>query len=214
MNPMTTHHFVTSASARPPVEPTERWREAFPQGVPTPLPALAGASQPGDVVWLAVGFPNVNEVVAALAKAQPQRHVVVVSPVPGDAEGLRAINAGARGYCHAHATPEVLREVAHVVQTGGLWIGPELVERIVSATRALLARSPQAPVEPLDLSALSEREAQVARAVAAGRSNKEVAAQLFISERTVKAHLGAVFEKLGVRDRLQLALRLSRDSRP
>ena len=57
--------------------------------------------------------------------------------------------------------------------------------------------------------AVSAREAEVAQAVAAGKSNREVAEQLFISERTVKAHLGAVFEKLGVRDRLQLALRLS-----
>jgi DNA-binding NarL/FixJ family response regulator len=53
------------------------------------------------------------------------------------------------------------------------------------------------------------REAQVARAVAVGRSNKEVADLLFISERTVKAHLSAVFEKIGVRDRLQLVLRLA-----
>jgi len=54
----------------------------------------------------------------------------------------------------------------------------------------------------------------VARVVSAGRSNKEVAAQLFISERTVKAHLGAVFEKLGVRDRLQLVLRLAASAPP
>jgi two-component system nitrate/nitrite response regulator NarL len=55
---------------------------------------------------------------------------------------------------------------------------------------------------------LSSREAQVARLVVEGRSNKEVADSLFISERTVKAHLGVLFDKLGVRDRLQLALRL------
>jgi DNA-binding NarL/FixJ family response regulator len=53
---------------------------------------------------------------------------------------------------------------------------------------------------------LSARELQVAQAVAEGRSNKEVADLLSISERTVKAHLGAVFEKLGIRDRLQLVL--------
>ena len=55
----------------------------------------------------------------------------------------------------------------------------------------------------------SRLELEVALAVAGGKSNREVAEQLFIAERTVKAHLGAVFEKLGVRDRLQLALRLS-----
>ncbi len=54
----------------------------------------------------------------------------------------------------------------------------------------------------------------MARAVSAGRSNKEVADKMFISERTVKAHLGAIFEKLGVRDRLQLVLRLAAAPEP
>jgi DNA-binding NarL/FixJ family response regulator len=58
---------------------------------------------------------------------------------------------------------------------------------------------------------LSGREAEVAREVVAGRSNKEIARVLGITERTVKAHLGAIFAKLGVRDRLQLALRLTGD---
>ena len=56
---------------------------------------------------------------------------------------------------------------------------------------------------------LSEREVQVARMVAAGASNKEIASRLAITERTVKAHLAASFEKLAVRDRLQLALRVN-----
>ena len=57
--------------------------------------------------------------------------------------------------------------------------------------------------------ALSDRETQVARLVSAGASNKEIAENLLITERTVKAHLSAVFEKLGVRDRLQLSLRVN-----
>jgi len=56
---------------------------------------------------------------------------------------------------------------------------------------------------------LSEREVQVARLIANGASNKEIADRLVITERTVKAHLTAIFEKLGVRDRLQLSLRVN-----
>jgi DNA-binding NarL/FixJ family response regulator len=100
--------------------------------------------------------------------------------------------------------------VAQVIQHGGLWLGPDLVQRLMAATRDVLARSPNAPVQAADVSALSDRELQVARAVADGHTNKEVADLLHISERTVKAHLGSVFEKLGVRDRLQLVLRLAR----
>lgn len=211
---MSQHYFLTSPSTKVPLLPTDRWKQAFSDGKGRGIQTVQAESQPGDVVWLSTEFPNWLDVVGALVRAQPARHVVVISLNPYDSEGLRAINAGARGYCHQLAAPVLLEEVARAVLGGALWIGPELVERIVAATRDLLLRSPSAPVPPADLSALSAREAQVAQAVAAGKSNKEVAKALFISERTVKAHLGSVFEKLGVRDRLQLALRLSRSGAP
>jgi len=207
---MSTSHFLSNAQTQPPVLPTERWLEAFPAGHWGDWAKVSAASHAGDVVWISTGYPLWLDVVAQLLQTEPQRPVVVVSATPDQTEGLRAINAGARGYCHLYAVPELLQEVARVVQQGGLWVGPELVERIVTATRDLLARSAAVDQLPApDLSALSAREAEVAQAVAAGKSNREVAEQLFISERTVKAHLGSVFEKLGVRDRLQLALRLS-----
>jgi DNA-binding NarL/FixJ family response regulator len=95
--------------------------------------------------------------------------------------------------------------VADVVLQGGLWIGESLMQRLLQGT----ARIPMpAPVgAPSDWAALlTEREREVALAVAEGASNKEVARRLSITERTVKAHAGAIFEKLGVRDRLQLSL--------
>ncbi len=206
---MSTSHFLSNAQTQPPVLPTERWLEAFPGGQWGDWAKVSQASGAADIVWISTGYPLWLDVVAQLLQGEARR-VVVMSATPDQTEGLRAINAGAKGYCHLYAVPELLREVASVVEQGGLWVGPELVERIVAATRALLARSPAADQLPApDLSSLSAREAEVAQAVAAGKSNREVAEQLFISERTVKAHLGAVFEKLGVRDRLQLALRLS-----
>lgn len=208
---MSTQHFLSNAQAQPPVLPPERWLAAFPQGHWGEWVRLQSEVQAGDVVWLSVGYPLWLEVLAQLLQRQPELRVVVLSAAPDQTEGLRAINQGARGYCHLYAVPELLQEVARVVQQGGLWVGPELVERIVAATRQLLERSPAAAQQlpSIDLSALSARELEVAEAVAAGKSNREVAEQLFISERTVKAHLGAVFEKLGLRDRLQLALHLS-----
>lgn len=207
---MSTSHFLSNAQTQPPVLPTDRWQQAFPLGQWGDWSKISQSSQAGDVVWISTAYPLWLDVIAQLLQAEPKRLVVALSAAPDQTEGLRAINAGARGYCHLYAVPELLQEVARVVQQGGLWVGPELVDRIVAATRDLLARSSAADQIPApDLSALSAREAEVAQAVAAGKSNREVAEQLFISERTVKAHLGAVFEKLGVRDRLQLALRLS-----
>jgi two-component system, NarL family, nitrate/nitrite response regulator NarL len=189
--------------------PSQRWTAAFPDGVATAWGALLGAVRPGDTVWVPVVTPAWEARVAELLAQRPGVLVVVVSTVLQDPEGLRAFNVGARGYCHQLAVPAVLKEVRQVVEHGGLWLGPELVQRLMTATRDVLQRSPNAPVPKADLSGLSDRERQVAHAVAAGKSNKEVADQLHISERTVKAHLGVVFEKLGVRDRVQMVLQLS-----
>ena len=201
-------YFLSSTVAKPPILPPERWLLAFPEGEWIRWATLQAAVQADDTVWVSVQHEEWMNKVAALVAAQPACRVVVVSTVPYDAEGLRAVNVGARGYCHQLAVPEMLQEVAQAVQHGGIWLGPDLVQRLVAATRELLAdKAP--PSSSVDLSALSDRELQVAKAVAAGKSNKEVAEQLFISERTVKAHLGAVFEKLGVRDRVQLVLLMS-----
>jgi DNA-binding NarL/FixJ family response regulator len=124
---------------------------------------------------------------------------------------LVALDKGVRGYAHAYSVPSLLQELAVVVAHGGLWVGPDLMQRLVSSTTVALIKLPHAtaPTAASAWSKLSAREVQVAKAVSQGRSNKEVAAMMFISERTVKAHLGAMFEKLGIRDRLQLVLHLA-----
>lgn len=218
---MTQHFFLSSAAALLP----ERLRQAF-----APVQALAAAAlqarcaslpATGYLVWLSSADPQWPVYLRQLLQAQPGARVVLLSNAPEAAEGLSAIDAGVRGYTHAYAVPALLQEVALVVEHGGLWVGPDLLQRLVGASNAALtgraavdkARAPaakaSAAADAAGLALLSVREAQVARAVVAGRSNKEVADLLFISERTVKAHLGAVFEKLGVRDRLQLVLRLA-----
>ena len=171
---MSTSHFLSNAQVQPPVLPTERWMAAFPAGLWGDWAKVSQASGAGDIVWLSTGYPLWLDVVAQLIQAQPRRQVVVMSATPDQTEGLRAINAGAKGYCHLYAVPELMQEVASVVQQGGLWVGPELLDRIVAATRDLLARSAAADQLPAaDLSALSAREAEVAQAVAAGKSNRE-----------------------------------------
>lgn len=193
--------------------PPERWVQAFPEGVWCAPARLTASLQVGDVVWVPTLLTGWEAYVQNLLRQQPGIQVIVASPVPQDTEGLRAIQAGARAYCHLMAVPGVLQEVDQVVRHGGLWIGPDLVQRLMLASQQALNRSPAAPLPAVDLSVLSDRELQVARAVAEGRSNREVAESLFISERTVKAHLGAIFEKLGVRDRVQMVLHLSASQR-
>jgi len=159
--------------------------------------------QSSRVVWLHVteegssGAAWVSEVRSA-AQTVP---IVVLSNVPDDAQGMAVLAAGASGYCSALSMPTVLRDVAGVVEHGGLWVGPQLMRRFM---QGLAARSQGVP-QPL-LNRLSQRERQVAEAVSNGSTNKEIARTMGITERTVKAHLSAVFEKLGVHNRMHLSL--------
>ena len=117
---------------------------------------------------------------------------------------MAALAAGAAGYCNGHAAPEVLRQVATVVENGGIWVGRGLMQRFLAASARLL---PEIEVdEQAWRSVLTPREQEAAILLAKGASNKEIARQLDITERTVKAHVGAMLEKLGARDRLQLSL--------
>ncbi|MBV7544215.1 response regulator transcription factor [Acidovorax sp. sic0104] len=207
------NHYLASEVA----QSLDRWGAAFPQGTrvdrqqwPALVEVLRGAGGGRSaIVWLSTEYPEWPALLSELVRSDKRARVVVASGVPDEREALRAINEGARAYCHLFAVPEMLREVALVVQHGGVWMGSSLVARLAAATAGLTAplASPQAQQDLQQL--LSSRELEVARAVAKGFSNKEIADLLFISERTVKAHLGAAFEKLGVRDRVQLVLRMN-----
>jgi len=194
---MIRHLFISSRKHLLP-----RWQEAFPDA------CIAGdpAGHTADVVWWApVEFKleSLERLLARLAGAAP---VIVLSSEPRQAEAMQALAAGARGYCHAYATAAMLEQVATVVRHGGLWLGPELMSTMIGAASKQLLADTDAPGARLDT--LTPRERSVAVEVARGATNKEVARRLDITERTVKAHLSAVFEKLGVRDRLQLVLAL------
>lgn len=175
-----------------------RWQIAFPQAeilksVPESLPA-------GSIVWLHNMLP--------VGIRPTGVRFVVMHDEPSDEKGLEALSNGASGYCHAHATPELLHTIESVIRSNGLWVGESLLNRLVGGigTRSHMSgRHEQHPA----LQTLSEREREVALCVARGESNKEIIRDLNIAERTIKAHLTAVFEKLGVRDRLQLAILLN-----
>ncbi len=196
-------HLFVSPSGRA----LPRWEEAFPRLRCLKAGAPLGVLEVSSLVWL-----RLDPADAALAQVErllaerPGIQLIVLADQPDDEQALTLFSAGIRGYINAHATAANLKQVAQAVVAGGLWLGPSLMARLVAATsRALAATAPAIPPDPR-LSALTQRELEVAHKIAAGASNKEVARALDIAERTVKAHAGAIFEKLGARDRLHLAL--------
>ena len=135
------------------------------------------------------------------------RPFVLLSDEPSQSEAMAALAAGAVGYCNGHAAPDVLRQVAMVVENGGIWVGQGLMQRLLAATSRLL---PEAEGNEQSWRAvLTPREQEAAILLAKGASNKEIARELDITERTVKSHVSAMLEKLGARDRLQLSLILN-----
>jgi two-component system, NarL family, nitrate/nitrite response regulator NarL len=199
---MWTHYFFSESG-----DVLPRWQEAFPAALAARFDVpVAGTSASNALFW--VRLPADVPVVEAIDRARGTLGdvpIIALSDRPGDEEALACFAAAAKGYCNTHAVPELLQRVAQVVSQGGLWIGESLMQRLLQGT----ARIPLPPPAeaPADWTALlTERERQVATAVAGGASNKEIARQLGITERTVKAHAGAIFSKLDVRDRLQLSL--------
>jgi DNA-binding NarL/FixJ family response regulator len=194
------------------LEPLPRWLEAFPEAImkqpsATKRPKFCKAGSA--LIWLHVdsGVADLPGMLGDVLRAAPGCPIVVLSNVPSDAEGYLALQAGASGYINSLANAEILHQVALVVENGGIWVGRELKSRLLGAFRPLMPENES--VDNLEM--LSPRQREVAVAVAKGASNKEVARALAITERTVKAHLSSIFEHLGVRDRVQLALLVNRN---
>lgn len=182
-----------------------RWQQAFPEGE-----IIDAASQLIDgadgycTIWLhddGLSHQQVSQCLEQLRQMNPTCRPIVISCVPDAAKAMLFFQHGAMGYCHAMATPEMLQQVVLVVRNGGLWLGPDLMNRFAGS----IGQRETSPVSST-LEKLSVREKQVAELVATGASNKEIAQSLSITERTVKAHMSSILEKLAIRDRLQLAL--------
>lgn len=185
--------FVTAS----PVHPM-RWHIAFPGA--TIVSRMPEQPPVGSILWLHNILPE--------GPCPKGVHLVVMHDEPSDDKGLEALARGASGYCNTHATPELLQNIESVIRNNGLWVGESLLNRLVGGIGLRSPMSGRHESHPA-LQALSERERAVALCIAHGESNKEITGKLNIAERTIKAHLTAIFEKLGVRDRLQLAILLN-----
>ena len=153
-----------------------------------------------DVVLMDLSMPGVDGVAAtrAITAAHPEVKVVVLTTFVDRERVLEAVDAGAVGYLLKDTDPDELVRSIRAAARGESPFAPR-------AAQALLAdRSDRSRGAPAAI--LTDREREVLRLVARGLSNKEIARWLGISEKTVKAHLGGAFQRIGVRDRTQAAL--------
>ncbi|MDX6277106.1 MAG: hypothetical protein QOJ72_1234 [Nocardioidaceae bacterium] len=144
-----------------------------------------------DVVLMDLRMPGGSgvEAIAALAAAGSSANVLVLTTYDTDRDIMAALDAGATGYLLKDAPRDELFGAIRAAAAGESVLSPAVATRVVSRVRTSGSEE------------LSGREADVLALVARGRSNREIARALFVSEATVKTHLGHVYVKLGVNDR-------------
>ncbi len=163
--------------------------------------AEAAALRP-DVVLMDVRMPVVDGVAATtqIVQAGHGSRVLVMTTFDLDDHVLQALRAGASGFLLKDTPPEDLVSAIRSVAVGDAVVSPKVTKRLVDR---LIAEDPVRPLDPRVLDPLTTREREVLEQIAAGRSNAEIAQHLYLSEATVKTHVGRVLTKLGLRDRVQ-----------
>jgi len=148
------------------------------------------------------------EGVHALQQLSPSTNIVLLAKTPNAKEGIAFLKAGARGFCNKDLDPAILQKAVSRVLNGEVWVKRSLIspliEELSSLTRCLLDGSIGLPDSPLG--SLTNREREVVFMIGDGVSNREIARRLRVTERTVKAHLMAIFRKLDLPGRVRLAL--------
>ena len=175
-----------------------------------------GADVPGlldlhtiDVVLMDLRMPRVDGIAATrqlVARANPPR-VLVLTTFDDDELLFGALEAGADGFLLKHTPPAEIVAAIGAVHAGDAVLSPSVTRRLVARVAGDGARpeSERAALAAL-VATLTERELDVARAIAQGRANAQIAADLHMSVATVKAHVTRLFAKLGADNRVQLAL--------
>jgi DNA-binding NarL/FixJ family response regulator len=153
-----------------------------------------------DVVLMDVRMRRVDGVTATrtLVEAGDAPPVLVLTTFDDDDVLWGALDAGAAGFVLKDCPAEDLLAAVRAVAAGAAWLDPRVAPRVLEAMRRVAGSR---RFDAARIAALSEREHAVLRLMARGATNAEIAAQLFISEATVKSHVGALFSKLGARDR-------------
>ena len=183
--------------------PLDHWHRVLPEAHPREASECVTAPQHGALLWLSTDVADWQATSQRWSDAGSR--VLILTRLPDPSEMNRALACGARAYLPALANTQVVRQAAEVVSSGGLWFPEDLLGSLLRLVSGALEQSGRKRTEA-DLSMLTGREQQVARYAAKGDSNRLITESLGITERTVKEHMGSVFRKLGVKDRMQLML--------
>lgn len=161
-----------------------------------------------DVVLMDVRMPLLDGVAATrkLSKLSPKTRVILLTTFDDDEYVFEGLRAGASGYLLKDVPSQKLIEAIQTAAKGETFLHPSVAAKVV-AEFTRIAEPTQPPLQDALVEPLSGRELEILTLVSNGGSNKEIAAQLFIAEGTVKNHVTNILGKMGVRDRTQAALK-------
>ncbi len=165
---------------------------------------IAEREQPDIILLdLDLGSDSGIDVLPALPAAAPHARVILLTGARDAEQHLQAVQRGAMGVVLKDQAAESLTAAIKNVHGGGAWLDPSLTARLLSRrTNPQQARDPEAD----KIAALTPREREIVALICEGLQNNDISARLTISSATVRNHLGAIFNKLGVTSRLELAI--------
>jgi DNA-binding NarL/FixJ family response regulator len=154
-----------------------------------------------DVVLMDLSMPGMGGISATrkLLSLLPRTHVLVLTVHTEDANLFQAIKAGAQGYILKDCTPEDLTSAIRSVHAGDTITSPDIAKKMITTFEGIRSNTELTP-------SLTEREIEVIKALAQGKSNKEIARDLDISEKTVRNHASNIYKKLHIFDRTQAVI--------
>ena len=168
--------------------------------------ALTTQTQPDIVILdLDLGGENAAESIPALLETAPAANIVILTGVRDLEAHRQAVQYGAMGLVLKEKATETLLQALAAVHAGGIWLEPTLVAQVLSELTHPRLTPPPSP-EEAKIARLTEREREIITLIGEGLRNQNIAARLYISEPTVRHHLNAIFTKLGVASRFELAV--------
>lgn len=158
-----------------------------------------------NVLLLDLAMPHLHgmDALRELSSSPPGVRVIVLAASIDKPQIVEALQLGARGVVLKESATELLLNSIRAVMAGQYWVGRDIYPDLVSCLRALMPATAKTPSESFGL---TPREREIVSAIALGNMNKDIAQMFAISEDTVKHHLTSIFNKLGVVNRLELAL--------
>ena len=149
---------------------------------------------------------NESKLISLQKQFKQKLNTLALNNSPDSEQGIRLLNVNVRGYANSWIEANKLITALSVIEQGEIWAGAILIKYLLQKT------TDQNIIKSTDtsiLNKLSEREQEIAKHIYAGKKNRDIAETLYISERTVKAHLTTIYRKLNIRNRLELSLVLA-----